>query len=195
MTNVFTDGNIFQDVSDAIRQKEVLQSAVDFYGIFDVIYKLFDKLGVLSDQDNAKLNFIFAYPDKPFEDETRSVVTFDLLERKRLKYETSAGSITQEKPRELVSQKDIVSGQIETFYSHSYENIITLDVYSTSSERMYQILSYLESVFTKSFANNERDCPFWWNENQKNIATKSTANKAYKRCLISFAIAAFSSAV
>lgn len=149
MTNVFTDGNIFQEVSDAIRQKEVLQSAVDFYGIFDVIYKLFDKLGVLSDQDNAKLNFIFAYPDKPFEDETRSVVTFDLLERKRLKYETSVGSITQEKPRELVSQKDIVSGQIETFYSHSYENIITLDVYSTSSERMYQILSYLESVFTK----------------------------------------------
>ena len=48
---------------------------------------------------------------------------------------------------------------------------------------------------TKSRAKNERDIPFWWNENQKKITIPNTANKAYILCLISLAIAAFSSAV
>lgn len=152
MTNIFSSENVFSDLVDKQRQEEVLSSSVDFYGIFDVLYKLFDKLGVLSTEtssDNAGINFIFGYPDKTFNDETKAAITFDLVERKRLVYDTSAGKITQEKPRELISQNDIVSGQIKTFYSYSYENIIALDVYSTSSERMYQILSYLETVFTK----------------------------------------------
>lgn len=152
MTNIFSDDNVFTEVLDNKRQKEVLGSSVDFYGIFDVLYKLFDKLGVLStetSEDNAGINFLFGYPDKTFTDETKSIITFDILERKRLVYDTSAGKITQEKPRELLSQKDIVSGQIETFYSYSYENIVSLNVYSTSSERMYQLLAYLETVFTK----------------------------------------------
>jgi hypothetical protein len=48
---------------------------------------------------------------------------------------------------------------------------------------------------TKSRAKNESDIPFWWNENQKKITIPRTANKAYILCLISLAIAAFSSAV
>ena len=52
-----------------------------------------------------------------------------------------------------------------------------------------------ESVCTKSRANTLSDCPFWWNDNQKKIAIPSTANRAYKRCLISVAICFFSSAV
>lgn len=149
MSNIFSQDNVFETLTNSSRQKEALSSSVDFYGIFDVIYKLFDKLGVLSPDNNSNINFIFSYPDRTFEDESMNIITFDLVERKRLKYETSAGNITQEKPRELVSQKDLISGQIETFYSYSYENIIALDVFSTSSEKMYQILSYLETVFTK----------------------------------------------
>ena len=48
---------------------------------------------------------------------------------------------------------------------------------------------------TKSRAKKDRDIPFWWNENQKKITMPKTANKAYILCLISFAMAAFSSAV
>ncbi len=44
---------------------------------------------------------------------------------------------------------------------------------------------------TKSRAKNERDIPFWWNENQKKITIPKTANNAYILCLISLAIAAF----
>ena len=46
---------------------------------------------------------------------------------------------------------------------------------------------------TKSRAKNDNDIPFWWNENQKKITIPKTANKAAKRCLISLAIASFSS--
>ena len=56
-----------------------------------------------------------------------------------------------------------------------------------------QISGAIFSVWTKSRANTDRDWPFWWNENQKNTAIPSTANKAYKRYLISFAMASFSS--
>ena len=58
-----------------------------------------------------------------------------------------------------------------------------------------QISGAILSVWTKSRANTDKDWPFWWKENQKKTAMPNTANKAYKRCLISFAIASFSSAV
>ena len=53
----------------------------------------------------------------------------------------------------------------------------------------------MESVCTKSRAKNDSDCPFWWNENQKKTAMPSTAKSAYIRCLISLAMALFSSSV
>lgn len=148
--NIFTD-TIFNETLSNQRQEEALSSSVDFDGIFGVIYDLFSKLGVLSktEEDSKGISFNFTHPDHKFEDETKSVVVFDLNQRKRLVYKTSAGNISQEKPRELVTQKNIVTGQLESFYSHSYENQITLDVYSTSSERLIQILAYLETVFTK----------------------------------------------
>ena len=58
-----------------------------------------------------------------------------------------------------------------------------------------QISGAILLVFTKSRANMESDCPFWWKENQKNTTTPRTAKRAYMRCLISLAMACFSSAV
>ena len=58
-----------------------------------------------------------------------------------------------------------------------------------------QISGAIVDVSTKSRAKRDNDVPFWWNENQKKMAIPNTANKAYIRCLISLAIAAFSSSV
>ena len=58
-----------------------------------------------------------------------------------------------------------------------------------------QISGAILEVSTKSRANRDIEVPFWWNENQKKTAIPSTANRAYMRCLISLAIAAFSSAL
>ena len=58
-----------------------------------------------------------------------------------------------------------------------------------------QISGAMASVFTKSRAKSDSDVPFWWNENQKKMAMPSTAKRAYMRCLISLAMASFSSAV
>lgn len=149
--NIFADDSIFNQVIDNKRQKEALSSSVDLQGIFGVIYDLFSKLGILNttEESSTGISFKYEYPDSKFSDETVSAVIFDIEQRKRLVYNTSAGSISQEKPRELVTQRNVVTGQVESFYSYSYENQVTLDVYSTSSERLLQIISYLETVFTK----------------------------------------------
>ena len=149
--NIFAEDNIFGEVLDSRRQEKALSSSVDLQGIFGVIYDLFSRLGILNvtEENTTGISLKFEYPDSKFSDETISAVIFDIEQRKRLVYQTSAGSISQEKPRELVTQRNVITGQIESFYSYSYENQVTLDVYSTSSERLLQIISYLETVFTK----------------------------------------------
>ena len=151
VNNFFADDSIFGEVLENKQQKEALSSSVDLEGIFGVIYDLFSRLGILNvtEENTTGISLKFEYPDSKFSDETISAVIFDIEQRKRLVYQTSAGSISQEKPRELVTQRNVITGQIESFYSYSYENQVTLDVYSTSSERLLQIISYLETVFTK----------------------------------------------
>ena len=154
--------NVFIDTADpfatpydkhlgALEQEKILLQAVDFCGIFNVLYELFKKLGVLNEDsiDTQKLSFRLAYPDYEFTKETESVVVFDLHTRKRLELDTSVGKIKQEKPRQLVSQKDIVTGQIKTISSYTYENNIALTVGSTSIEKLYQLVQYIETVLTQ----------------------------------------------
>ena len=151
VNNFFADDSIFGEVLENKQQEEALSSSVDLQGIFGVIYDLFSRLGILNvtEENTTGISLKFEYPDSKFSDETISAVIFDIEQRKRLVYQTSAGSISQEKPRELVTQRNVITGQIESFYSYSYEDQVTLDVYSTSSERLLQIISYLETVFTK----------------------------------------------
>ena len=151
VNNFFADDSIFGEVLENKQQEEALSSSVDLQGIFGVIYDLFSRLGILNvtEENTTGISLKFEYPDSKFSDETISAVIFDIEQRKRLVYQTSAGPISQEKPRELVTQRNVITGQIESFYSYSYENQVTLDVYSTSSERLLQIISYLETVFTK----------------------------------------------
>ena len=151
VNNFFADDSIFGEVLENKQQEEALSSSVDLQGIFGVIYDLFSRLGILNitEESTTGISLKFEYPDSKFSDETISAVIFDIEQRKRLVYQTSAGSISQEKPRELVTQRNVITGQLESFYSYSYENQVTLDVYSTSSERLLQIISYLETVFTK----------------------------------------------
>lgn len=151
VNNFFADDSIFGEVLENKQQEEALSSSVDLQGIFGVIYDLFSRLGILNvtEENTTGISLKFEYPDSKFSDETISAVIFDIEQRKRLVYQTSAGSISQEKPRELVTQRNVITGQVKSFYSYSYENQVTLDVYSTSSERLLQIISYLETVFTK----------------------------------------------
>jgi hypothetical protein len=153
--NVFIDTESYETSYEQhlgiLQQEKNLLQAVDFCGIFNVLYELFKKLGVLNEDsiDTQKLSFRLAYPDYEFTNETESAVVFDLHTRKRLELDTSVGKIKQEKPRELVSQKDIVTGQIKTISSYTYENNIALTVGSTSIEKLYQLVQYIETVLTQ----------------------------------------------
>lgn len=152
MNNIFSTDNVFDTHLANKKQEELLERAVDFCGIFDVLYELFDKLGILntnSNISNQKLSFRLAYPDYTFNDEVEAAVVYDLYKRQRLNLKTSVGNISQEKPRELVSQKDIITGQIKSINSYSYENYISLTVHCSSNERLYQTIQYVETVMTK----------------------------------------------
>jgi hypothetical protein len=151
MNNIFSSDNIFDKHIAAKEQEELLERAVDFCGIFDVLYELFDKLGVLNEGSvsNNGISFRLAYPDYAFNDETESAVVYTLHTRRRLQLKTSAGNISQEKSRELVSQKDIITGQIKSIHSNSFENYISLTIYCSTNERLYQTIKYVETVMTK----------------------------------------------
>ena len=152
MSNIFKpNNNIFEEHLSKKEQEELLERAVDFCGIFDVLYELFDKLGVLNEGslNTQGISFRLAYPDYTFKDDTESAVVYELYSRKRLVLKTSAGNITQEKPRELVSQKDIITGQIKSINSYSFENNISLTIYCSTNERLYQTVKYVETVMTK----------------------------------------------
>lgn len=149
--NIFSTNNIFEKHIAVKEQEERLERAVDFCGIFDVLYELFDKLGALNDGElNPQgISFRLAYPDYTFKDETESAVVYDLYKRQRLNLKTSVGNISQEKPRELVSEKDIITGQIKSINSYSFENYISLTILCSSNERLYQTIKYVETVMTK----------------------------------------------
>lgn len=152
MNNIFnTSHNIFDDHLHIQQQEALLEQAVDFCGIFDVLYELFDKLGVLNQEtaSKQKISFRLAYPDYTFSEDIETAVVYELNTRYRLQLKTSAGTITQEKPRELVSHKDIITGQMKSINSYSYENNISLTVYSSTNERMYQTIQFIEAVMNK----------------------------------------------
>lgn len=155
MSNFFQDDpadNLFDgyEFSKILKEQEsvkLLKNSVDFYGIFGVIYQLFEELGVLNEStvSSDKISFKFAYPDYKFEDSNENIVIFELASRTKLK----VNSVTQEKARELHSGKDIITGQIKSHNSFSFDNKITISVFASSSEREYQILKFLETAFLR----------------------------------------------
>lgn len=151
MPRFIENNDLFDNVLQIEQQNKINEASVDFYGMFSVLYGLFDRLGNLNtaERDNTKLNFSFSHPDYTFSDETQNAVVFDIYSRTRVAYDTSAGKIKQEKPRELPDSFDTVTGQVSRVYSYTYDNLVTLDVFSTSCERLYQIVQYLETIFTK----------------------------------------------
>lgn len=93
VNNFFADDSIFGEVLENKQQEEALSSSVDLQGIFGVIYDLFSRLGILNvtEENTTGISLKFEYPDSKFSDETISAVIFDIEQRKRLVYQTSAG--------------------------------------------------------------------------------------------------------
>ena len=149
--------NFFDDFSFQEEAEAKAKEYVDLTESYTVLYDLFEKQGVVKskdvnsyDVDPNKLTFNFVHPSVNLELDTSSYVLYDLVERKQLTYETSTGSFRQDRPRQLSEYKDTVTGQIKSTHSYSYSNIIDLVVVSSSHEKMYQLLQYLETTLIRS---------------------------------------------
>jgi len=143
----------FQHVIRHELQQQVFNEAVDFCNVFNVLSDLFRKLGVLDEGDDKNqhdISFRFSYPDFEYKDNYENLVLFDILDRK---VSVSEGQFTsgmkQVKPIELNTSKDIKTGQVTTTEMRMYDNVIAFEVHSTSVQRLYQLVSYIETALIK----------------------------------------------
>ena len=143
---------MFTELFKNKRQENFLKQAVDFYDLFSIIQELFQEIGILNEGDSVdpnKVSFKFSYPSEFYDESTENTVAFDLLERKLVIYNTSEGNVRQLRSHKINGYVDPVSGLEKELMAYFFQNKLQLYVYSTSSEKLYQILSTLESVLLK----------------------------------------------
>lgn len=145
--------DLFHNILQKDLQDKEFDKAINFCDIFKTLTDLFRKLGVLDEGNSDErhdISFRFSYPDFEYKNEYENLVLFDILERTVTVSEGMYTSGTKQvKPILLRSQKDIVSGQIIDTEMRLYDNIVAFKVYSTSVQRLYQLVSYIETVLIK----------------------------------------------
>lgn len=152
--------SFFTDFLENKRDNEFLTKAVDFYDLFSIISELFGELGLISDNaDNSEVSFKLSYPIDMVKSNQENTVVFELLDRSLVNYNTSAGSISQVKAHSIQKYNDPISGVVKELCAYMFKNTVLLYVYSSSSEKLYQLLSTLESVllrYREWFSKNHR---------------------------------------
>lgn len=156
MTDVFDIGySLRDDVS--LKKGQFYENFVDIYDFFDVLYNLFDKEGIILNEnpkdqsDLDRIVFVQEYPDEVANFENNYVV-FRLGERRFWNEKgtgTNAPKIIQRKPRSLKSGYDIVENNIIEDKGYLYDNTITLEVFSKSLQRVMQVTRLLENMMLK----------------------------------------------
>lgn len=143
--------NVFQELLEVKMEEKFLKKAIDFYDLFSIISELFEELGLISESsDNpSQVSFKLSYPTDMVQSNQENTVIFELLERKLVNYSTSAGSIKQMKAHSIQKYADPVTGVQKDLSAYFFENKVLLYVYSASSEKLYQMLSALESIFLR----------------------------------------------
>lgn len=125
---------------------------VSIYKFFEVLYELFDTLGLLTTSevnDKSKFRFIAAYPDETH-DET-NMITYDITRRVPLKINSKViqGSTTLIRPKFEAEKYNFVTGNSEELYSCAFTNTISLNVFSNKTRTLDNMVRVLESIFFK----------------------------------------------
>lgn len=127
------------------KSKEFFKKTIDIYDLFSIISELLGELGIMSEDviDKNKISFKMIYPIDIAKTSEENVVVFDLYDRTR----RSVNGITQLKPVLDYKAIDITTGKELSIESYDFTNTVLLHVYSASSEKLYQILRTLETIF------------------------------------------------
>lgn len=146
-----------QDAFNIKQSKAFYEKTIDIYGLFSIISELFEELGLLSEDiaDKNKLSFKMVYPIDMIKTNNENIITFDLYSRSR----SVVNGVTQNTPHIIHKAIDLVDGREKSLEAFSFTNTVLLHVYSTSSEKLYQILQTIELVFLQ-YKN-------WFNKNYR----------------------------
>lgn len=141
-------------LSNPYRNVEELDAnfGVSIYKFFDVLYDLFDSLGLLTSEENkdkSKFRFIAAYPDETYDDS--NMITYDIVRRVPLVINSKAiqGSTTLIKPKLETESYNFITGNSEELYSSAFTNTISLTVFSNKTRTLNNMTRILESLFFK----------------------------------------------
>lgn len=143
---------MFDELFKIKEDEKFLKQAVDFYDLFSIIQELFKELGILNTEDSTdpnKFSFKMSYPTEFYTENTENVVTFDLMTRQLTNYNTSEGSVRQIRPHLIQKHKDPITGLQKDLMAYFFSNKLQLYVYSSSTEKLYQLLNTLESVLLR----------------------------------------------
>lgn len=125
---------------------------VSIYKFFDVLYELFNSVGLLTtseENDKSKFRFISAYPDETYDD--TNIITYDIVRRAALVANSKAiqGSTTLLRPKFEVENYNMVSGNSEELYSCAFSNTISLTVFSDKTRTLNNMSRIIESIVYK----------------------------------------------
>lgn len=124
-----------------------------------LLYSMFSDNNMIIDdksqdiQNRNKFFYTEAYPDTTNDSYTNNVVTFSILQRKPITYDTKAiaGSTKQLRPRYLCEVKDLFENELALFYESSYENVVQFMCWSEKSEDVRLVASMIENFFIKNY--------------------------------------------
>lgn len=125
---------------------------VSIYKFFEILYELFDSLGLLFPQnkpDDSKFRFIAAYPDETYDD--HNIITYDIVRRVPLIINSKAiqGSTTIQKPKFEQEKYNFITGNTEELYSCAFTNTVSIRVFSNKTRTLNNMVRVLESLFFK----------------------------------------------
>lgn len=136
------------------------KNSVTIDKFFDILYDLFkskdliiDDHKIIKESDETKFVFTEEYPEAI--NTAGNIITFELT--KRAPASLAAGSkpfsgIKNYKPMYLGQEEDKVSNDIKMYFSHQYDNEITLICWSTHAKSARMLATMLENILTTYYS-------------------------------------------
>ena len=126
---------------------------VDIFTFYDALVSLFNQLGMLATSEGdfkTKFQFINAYPDLIYPQ--NNVMTYEVVSRKpftSVSKSVTGVSNTYLKPMYIEEKYNKITGNMEQIYTSIFENIISINCFSTKSSILNDMCRLLESVMIK----------------------------------------------
>lgn len=138
--------NLNQNIFNLAEVDRFKKESIDIYEFYNVLYKLFEDLGILTSEheEKDKIAFRLGRPEDLYQN-SLNLVTMELGERSI----RTINDRKQTQHRLVSSGYNPVNGQIEETYIVSYVNEVLITVTTEKQDQLFRLIEYLEDVFIK----------------------------------------------